>query len=122
MHPPRRSEGLGAGVVWPSMFCGKPRKSGRAEAGVLFCGANDNEYALRAMMCVDNFWLFCDNKDRLVSMVNDIIEELLDLEMEPKPESLWWTSSNKDEGGRQREHLGSALQGGVRRPALSFPS
>ena len=28
-------------------------------------------------------------------MVNDIIEELLDLDMEPKPESLWWTSTPK---------------------------
>ena len=24
-------------------------------------------------------------------MVNDVIEKLLDLDMEPKPESLWWT-------------------------------
>ena len=30
-------------------------------------------------------------------MVNDIIEELLDLDMEPKPESLWWTSAHKHE-------------------------
>ena len=32
-------------------------------------------------------------------MVNDIIEELLDLDMELKPESLWWTSTHKDEDG-----------------------
>ena len=30
-------------------------------------------------------------------MVNDIIEELLNLDMEPKPESLWWTSSYEEE-------------------------
>ena len=30
-------------------------------------------------------------------MVNDIGEELLDLDMEPKPESLWRTSTYKDE-------------------------
>ena len=30
-------------------------------------------------------------------MVNDIFEELLDLDMEPKPDSLWWTSTYKDE-------------------------
>ena len=36
----------------------------------------------------DNYWLCCDNKERLTYMVNDIIEELLDLDMEPKPESL----------------------------------
>ena len=26
-----------------------------------------------------------------------MIEELLDLDMEPKPESLWWTSTHKHE-------------------------
>ena len=30
-------------------------------------------------------------------MVNDIIEELLGLDMEPKPESLWWTNTHKNE-------------------------
>ena len=30
-------------------------------------------------------------------MVNDITEELLNLDMEPKPESLWWTSTHQAE-------------------------
>ena len=30
-------------------------------------------------------------------MVNDIIEELLDLDMDPKHESLWWTCTYNDE-------------------------
>ena len=34
---------------------------------------------------------------KLVCMVNDIIEELVDLDMEPKPELLWWTSTHEDE-------------------------
>ena len=55
---------------------------------------------------------FCDNKERLACMVNDIIEELLDLEKEPKPQSPWWTSTYKDDVkatlkvGKQTEHLG----------------
>ena len=32
-------------------------------------------------------------------MVNDIIEELLDLDMEPKLESLWWTSTLQNPDG-----------------------
>ena len=32
-------------------------------------------------------------------MVNDIIDELMNLEMEPKPESSWWTSTYKGENG-----------------------
>ena len=30
-------------------------------------------------------------------MVKDIIEDLLDVDMEPQPESLWWTSTHKHE-------------------------
>ena len=33
-------------------------------------------------------------------MANDIIEELLDLDMEPKPETLRWTCTRKDEDER----------------------
>ena len=42
--------------------------------GVTFGGQHDNEYVLRGMMWADNCWLFFDNKERLVCMVNDIIE------------------------------------------------
>ena len=48
-------------------------------------------------MWADNCWLFCHNRENLVHMVNDIIEELLILGMEPKSESLWWTSSCEEE-------------------------
>ena len=53
-------------------------------------------------MWADNYWLFCDGRERLICMVNDIIEELLDLDLEPKPASLWWTGTHK-----QRQSLGS---------------
>ena len=60
-------------------------------------GEKDNEYVVRGMMWADNCWLFCDSKERLVCRVNDIIEELLDLDTEPTPESVWWTCTYKDE-------------------------
>ena len=44
-------------------------------------GETDNEYVLRGMTWDVNYWLLCDNKERLV--------ELLNLDMEHKPE--WWT-------------------------------
>ena len=65
--------------------------------GVTFGGQHDNEYVLRGMVWADNYRLLCDNKERLICMVNDNIEELLDLDMEPKPESLWWTNTHKGE-------------------------
>ena len=60
-------------------------------------GQHDNEYVLRGMMWADNYLLFCDNKEKLICMVNNIIEELLDLDMELKPELLWWTSTHEHE-------------------------
>ena len=49
------------------------------------------------MRWADNYWLFCHDRATLIHMVNDVIEELLDLDMEPKPESLWWTSTYEEE-------------------------
>ena len=43
--------------------------------------------------------MFSDDKDRLTWMVNDIIEELMDVDTEPKLES-WWTSTYKEENER----------------------
>ena len=63
--------------------------------GLPFGAQHENEHVLRGMMWADNYWLFRDNNERLICTVNDIIEELLDLDMEPKQESMWWTSTNK---------------------------
>ena len=63
--------------------------------GLLFGGQHDTDYVLRGMMWAGNYCFFCDDKERLVCMVNDFIEELLDLDVEPKPESLWWTSRTR---------------------------
>ena len=49
-------------------------------------------------------------------MVNDIIEKLMDLDMEPKPGSLLYIQSRKwfgTGGVRQRNKLGVAVRGGV---------
>ena len=49
----------------------------------------DDGYRFISMMWADNYWIFSDNRERLMCMVNDIIDELMDLDMEPKLESLW---------------------------------
>ena len=50
-------------------------------------------------MWADNCWIFSDDSDKLKSMVSDIIDELMDLDMECHPKSLWWTSPYKAEDG-----------------------
>ena len=104
---------LCCGGALPNTCFGKRRKSGEPKAGD-FGGQHDNEYTLRGMMWVDNNWLFIDNREKLICMVNDIIEELLDLDMERNPESLWWTSTFQDENMR-------TLRVGVRDRALDLP-
>ena len=57
-----------------------------------------------------------DDTEKSISMVNDIIDELMDLDMEPKPESFWWTSTYKAEDG-----LTLALEVGSRRKSWETP-
>ena len=64
------------------------------KTGLPIGGQPDNEYVLRGMMWADNYWLFCDTRERLKCKVNDVIDAV-GLGMEPKPESLWWTSTQK---------------------------
>ena len=53
------------------------------KTGLPIGGQPDNEYVLRGMMWADNYWLFCDKRERLMCKVNDVIDELLDLAWSP---------------------------------------
>ena len=87
---------LCCGVALPSMCSGELRKSGEPKAGSYpSVGSTSMSAPCGGMMWADNYWMFSDNREKLTCMVNDIIEELLDLDLQPKPESLWWTSTHK---------------------------
>ena len=66
----------------------------------MFGGEGDDEYRCSGMMWDDNQWIFSDEREKQTWMVGDVIEELMDLDMEPKQESLWWTSTYKSEDER----------------------
>ena len=51
------------------------------------------------MPWADIYWIFGDDKRAADVDGNDITKELTDLEVEPKLESLWWTSTYKAEYG-----------------------
>ena len=90
-----RQGGVEAPVLWGRVakyVLGKAEAKWKARGwGLSFGGESDNEYVMRSMMWADNYRLFCHDRATLVNMVNDVLEELLDLDVEPKPESLWWT-------------------------------
>ena len=96
-----RQGGVEAPVLWGRVANYVSRKSEeKCKArgwGPTFGDENDNDYVLRCMMWADNYWTFCSKKERLVCMVSDIIAELLELDMEPKPESLWRSGTHQAE-------------------------
>ena len=75
----------------------------------VFGRENEKEYVLRGTMWADTCWLFCDNKERWVCAVNDIMEELMDLDMAPQPQSLWVDEHMQ---GRRYEGRGERNEGG----------
>ena len=83
--------------VWPSMCCGKAEEKWRAKGWGHPSVDSDDGHVLRGMVRAGNYWLFSDNREKFICTVNDIIEELLDLDMEPKAESLQWIRTHKQE-------------------------
>ena len=71
--------GASARVVWGRIakyLLWKAEEKWRAKGwGLSFGGQDDKECSLRGMMWADNYWRFSDNRERLICMVNDIIEE-----------------------------------------------
>ena len=63
----------------------------------MFGGEGDDEYPFSGMMWADNYSIYSDDRKMWKYIVNDIIEELMILDMEPKRESLWWTCTYKAE-------------------------
>ena len=71
------------GGDWQNTCCGKQRRLGKQKTG----GSRSEKKETMNIHSV-----VCVVKEKLRWMVNDIIEELLNLDMEPKLDSLWWRS------------------------------
>ena len=52
-----------------------------------FGGKLDDECLFRGMRWADNYWQFSDDKEKVMCIVFCVVEELLELDMESKPES-----------------------------------
>ena len=63
-------------------------------------------------MWADNFWIISHSKKHLEQMLKDLVEEAAKVDLEPKPVSLWWTSTyaSAREGGHDSGHLERLLQ------------
>ena len=55
-----------------------------------------------------------NDKDMFTWMVNHVIQELMDLDMEPKPVTFWWTSTYKADGGKTLQVGGKGKVGRCR--------
>ena len=82
---------------------------------IMYGGQGDDESRFSGMRWADSYWIFSDDRERLTCTVNDIIEELVGLDMEPIPQSQWWTSTyNAEErvifeSGEQEVHAPSHM-------------
>ena len=55
------------------------------------------EHQICSFMWADNFLMMSHSKKHLEQMVKDLIEEAARVDLEPKPASLWWTSTYPSE-------------------------
>ena len=55
------------------------------------------EHQICSFMWADNFWVISHSKKHLEQMLFDLIEEAAEVDLEPKPASLWWTSTYASE-------------------------
>ena len=56
-------------------------------------GEGGEVHQICGFMWADNFWVMSHCKKHLKQMLKDLIEEAAEMDLEPKPVSLWWTST-----------------------------
>ena len=106
---------------WLSTYFGKLKTDGKPEDGDCHLGwDSDNEYVLRSMMWADNYWLFCHNRDFLVPYGERYHRRTVELGHGTQAgitmvdERTRGGGQAHAQGGRKRERLGLAVQGGLR--------
>ena len=60
------------------------------------------KHQICSFMWADNFWIMSHSKHHLEQMLKDFIEEAAEVDLEPKPASLWWTSTYASE---KKKHM-----------------
>ena len=65
--------------------------------GVLLNVEEEGVHHTCSCMWADNFWIMSHSKEHLEQMLKDLIEGAGKVDVEPKPASLWWTSTYASE-------------------------
>ena len=65
--------------------------------GVLMNNGEGQAHQTCSFMWTDNHWIISHSKMHLEEMMKDLIEEAERWDWEPKPASLWWTSTYASE-------------------------
>ena len=92
------------------------RKSEGHRMGDLVRWRGDDVFRLTSVMWAENCWIFAANMRRLRMLVNEVIDELMGPDMEPRHESLymWNRSQDEDGGGKWEKHFANVVRVGVR--------
>ena len=80
--------------------------------GILLDLESERVHQMCSFMCADNFWIMLHSKENLEQMLRDLIEEASRWDLEPKPASLWWTSTydSEEESDMILGHINGMLQ------------
>ena len=62
-------------------------------SGILLDFEVERTHQICSFMWAGNFWIMSHSKENLEPMSRDFIEEASRWDVEPKPASLWWTST-----------------------------
>ena len=69
----------------------------KTEVGVLMENCEGQAHQMCSFMWADNYWIMSHSKTRLDQMMKDLNDEAERWNLEPKPASLWWTSTYASE-------------------------
>ena len=70
--------------------------------GTLLDMEGEGTHQICSFMWADNFWIMSRSGENLEQMLRDLIEEARRWNLEPKPASLWWTSTCASE---EKSHM-----------------
>ena len=72
--------------------CGK-KNGGRKESGILLDLEGEAAHRTCSFMWADDFWIMSHSKENVEQMLRDLVVEASGWDLEPKPASLWSTST-----------------------------
>ena len=80
--------------IWANVEEDWMKKRKRCSLG---CREEEGVHQICSFTWADNSWIMSHSQEKLEQMLKDLVEEAEKVDLEPKPASLWWTSTYASE-------------------------